>query len=142
MKWILWTRDFLNRKLLDRELEEELADHLARETEHNIANGMPPDEARRRALRSFGELQRAREECRSQRHGQWFDSVMHDVRFAFRMLNRSRTFTAVAVATRAEEANRVTFGKSIAEGEVGEADRSARDVEDTTEVIAVGERTH
>ena len=99
MKWILWTRDFLNRKLLDRELEEELADHLARETEHNIANGMPPDEARRRALRSFGELQRAREECRSQRHGQWFDSVMHDVRFAFRMLNRSRTFTAVAVAT-------------------------------------------
>ena len=99
MKWLLWIRDLLSPARLDGELDEELTDHIARETELNIAKGMSVEEARRRALRDFGQLQNTREDCRSQRHGQWLESVLQDVYFALRMLRRNPTFTAVAVAT-------------------------------------------
>jgi len=47
-----------------REVDEEIAFHLQRETEENMARGMTPEEARRRAAIDFGSKQRAREECR------------------------------------------------------------------------------
>lgn len=38
----------------DRDLKDEIAFHLERETEKNITLGMVPEEARRAALLSFG----------------------------------------------------------------------------------------
>src|SRR4029077_8593288 len=38
----------------ERELDEELAFHIEKETEENVRRGMPPDEARRAALVRFG----------------------------------------------------------------------------------------
>ena len=99
MKWMFWIRDLFNQPHLDDELEEELADHIARQTEQNVANGMPPGEARIRAMRDFGELQSTREQCRTERRGQWLESLAQDTRFAFRMLRRSPAFTVAAVAT-------------------------------------------
>src|SRR5689334_6971093 len=99
MKWMLWLRDLLNLRSLDSELDEEFRDHIAREAELNAAKGMSREEAHRRAMRDFGDLQNMREYCREQRYGQWLQSVLLDVRYALRMLRRNKSFTVVAVAT-------------------------------------------
>jgi hypothetical protein len=41
-----------------RDIEEELRVHIEMETETNIKRGLPPDEARAAALKSFGSLSR------------------------------------------------------------------------------------
>jgi predicted permease len=51
------------------EIDEELAFHLERQTEANIAAGMTPMEGRRQAAIAFGGVERAREECREERPG-------------------------------------------------------------------------
>ncbi len=48
---------------------EEMQFHIDREIEHNIANGMSPAEARRRAMRDFGGTERFRERARDERPG-------------------------------------------------------------------------
>jgi putative ABC transport system permease protein len=95
----LWLRDLLQRDRLDQELDDELKDHLDRDTERNIAQGMAPDEARRAALRAFGQLQRTRESVRSEWLGQLFESILRDVHFACRLLLRNPTFAVIATAT-------------------------------------------
>src|SRR2546427_11155157 len=46
---------------LERQLDEELNSHLEMLVEGNVRNGMPPDEARYAALRSFGGVEQAKE---------------------------------------------------------------------------------
>jgi putative ABC transport system permease protein len=99
MNWKFWIRDLFDRNRLDVELDEELRDHVARQTEYNMSQGLPEEEARRKALREFGQDQAVRESVRYQRHGERFDSVRQDVGFAFRMLRKNWTFTAIAIAT-------------------------------------------
>ena len=45
------------------DLDGEIRDHIERETDDNIARGMPPREARHAALRKFGSVALAQEEC-------------------------------------------------------------------------------
>ncbi len=47
-------RSLFHRGDVERELEDELWFHLEQLTEENIAAGVPPDEARRAALRKIG----------------------------------------------------------------------------------------
>ena len=51
----------------DREIREEIAFHIDRATQENLAKGMGQDEARAEALRRFGDLERVRRECRAVR---------------------------------------------------------------------------
>jgi len=81
------------------EIDEELQFHLERQTQANIAAGMPPAEARRQAAIAFGGLQRAREECREQRPVWRIESLLRDFRYGLRGLLRNLGFTAVAVLT-------------------------------------------
>ena len=77
----------------------ELADHLRRETEANLARGMSPTEARRAARLEFGAVQRYREEARDARGMRWLDDLRLDVRFAVRMLRKSPLFTGTVIVT-------------------------------------------
>ena len=47
-------RALFRRADMERELDDELRFHLDMETEHNMKQGMSPDEARRIAERDFG----------------------------------------------------------------------------------------
>jgi len=78
-------------------MEEEFLFHVDMETERLVAEGLSPDEARRRALISFGGMERQREAMRDGRGRRWFDDFVADFRYAIRTTRRSPGF-AIAVA--------------------------------------------
>src|SRR5687768_12560093 len=83
---------------IDRDVDEEMRLHVALEAEEiSRVEGVPPDEARRRALVAFGGLTQYQEEHRSVRGVRWLEHPMRELRQATRGLMRSPGFTLAAV---------------------------------------------
>jgi predicted permease len=97
MAWLRRLRGTLRFSKREIELDEEMRFHLDERTEANIRLGMTPDEARRAALRRFGNLSLAREDTRSADTLPWLDDAGRDLRHAGRLLQRNPLFTATAV---------------------------------------------
>ncbi len=81
------------------DVDEEMRFHIEAATEANIAAGLTPAEARRRALIEFGGVERAREQCYEERPGWWLGTVAQDVRYALRGFSRNPVFTIAVIAT-------------------------------------------
>jgi predicted permease len=86
------------RRLLEG-LDDEMRDHLERETQDNIDRGLSPGEARRQAMVKFGNVTLAKEDARAVWGWVWAEQVVQDVRYAFRTLRANRLFAGVVVAT-------------------------------------------
>jgi predicted permease len=92
-------RSLIGRREVERDLDDELRDHLESRRESLIARGVPPDEAARRVRSEFGAVDLAKERCREAWHMQLVDTLVKDLRYAVRTLWRSPAFTAVAILT-------------------------------------------
>ncbi|MGE0864326.1 MAG: ADOP family duplicated permease [Vicinamibacterales bacterium] len=84
---------------LDRGLNAEVRFHIEMETEKNIALGMSPGEARTRALRSFGPMEKHKEETREARGVSWLETLAADLRYGARALVKRPGYAALAVLT-------------------------------------------
>jgi putative ABC transport system permease protein len=89
-------RGRLHRRRIDGEIDEELRDHLEREIAAHQARGVPPEQARRLALRDLGGLTQTIESTRAVR-ATWLDTVWRDLRYGARLLRRSPRFTVTAL---------------------------------------------
>src|SRR5206468_4171566 len=90
-------RSLIARDQLDTELDEELRYHLERQVEDDIARGMRPADARRKALGSLSGLTQRKEECRDMRGWNFTDNLQQDLRFALRQLRKNSGFATAAV---------------------------------------------
>jgi len=64
----------------DRDLDDELRDHVERLTAANLARGMTPAEARRAALLAMDGVEQQKERCRDARGIQTIDELRTDLR--------------------------------------------------------------
>ncbi len=92
-------RALLHRRVTDHDLDEEIRFHIDLETEKNVRLGIAPEEARRRALVSFGGVQRTREAHRDVRGARWVGEAFDDARYALRILGKSPALAVAAVLT-------------------------------------------
>src|SRR5215211_2414554 len=83
----------------EREMDEEMRFHLEMAARRNIERGLPPDEARRRALAAFGGVTQHQETARDATPGHWLDGLRQDLRYAFRTLRRNPGFATSVVLT-------------------------------------------
>ncbi len=98
---------YLRRRAVKAEVEEELSLHLEMRTDELIAQGMAPDDARREAMRQFGNLEATRNYCRQQdeerenlmQRGLLFQDFMQDLRIGVRSLLRTPVLTLTIIVT-------------------------------------------
>ena len=84
---------------LDRGLNAEVRFHIEMETEKNIQLGMSPQDARLKALRSFGPMEKHKEETRDARGVGMVETLVADLRYGGRALLKHPGYALLAVLT-------------------------------------------
>ena len=98
---------YLRRRSVKAEVDEELAVHLEMRIEELIAQGWSREDARREAMRQFGDLEATREYCRRQDEQKekdmqqtlLFEDFVQDLRIGVRSLLRAPVLTLTIIVT-------------------------------------------
>ena len=85
-RFLIRFSNLITRQSADQRLQEEIAEHLAIQTEENVRAGMMPGEARRQAALKLGAAQAIREWHHAEQSLPFIDNLLFDLRYALRML--------------------------------------------------------
>lgn len=80
-------------------LDDDIRDHIERETQDNIDRGMSPHEAHRQAMLKFGNVPRVKEDVRAVWIPGWLDQLRQDGSDAMRYVRRNPSFSLAIVVT-------------------------------------------
>ena len=86
------------RRALDS-LDDDIRDHIERETRDNVERGMAPDEARRQAFLKFGNVGLVTEDTRAVWRWQRLEQLAQDGWYALRILRRRPLYALLSVLT-------------------------------------------
>jgi predicted permease len=100
-RFLIRVSNFATPRRADQRLREELAEHLAFQTEENLRAGMSPAEARRQAALRLGAVEAICEHHHAEQGLPLIENLFLDLRYAIRMLQRSPGLSFVAIATMA-----------------------------------------
>jgi predicted permease len=92
-------RALVGRGRMDRDLDDEIAGHLAEAADEFVRQGLSPEDAYLAARRSFGGVTQTKEVYRQVRSFGWLDDLTRDLRFGARMLKKDGWVTLAAVST-------------------------------------------
>ena len=91
--------DWFRRDRIDRDIDEELAFHVEAHVRDLVSDGVPPEEARRRALAAFGGMAPTRELTRDARGGRWLEDLSSDLRYTGRSIRHQPAVAVIATLT-------------------------------------------
>lgn len=95
--WLSRLRNQLRPDQVSRDIEREMAFHLAERADDLVAAGMTPEAARFEARRRFGNMGLQRERTRERDLFAWLDTLIADLRYAARALLAAPGFALVAI---------------------------------------------
>ncbi|HEY2933360.1 MAG TPA: ABC transporter permease, partial [Acidobacteriota bacterium] len=87
------------RKRTPEDFSAEIEAHVRLETDRLRETGLSEEEARTAAVRAFGNVMRAEERFYEAGRQLWWDHLRSDVRYAFRLMRKNATLTAVILIT-------------------------------------------
>ncbi len=83
----------------EERLREEIAEHIALQTDENLRAGLSPIEARRQAMLKFGGVEAMKQDYRAERGLQFIENLFGDLRNAVRTISRMPGLAAVIIVS-------------------------------------------
>lgn len=92
-----WLARLFHRERLDRDLDKEVRFHIEQHAADLVSQGVPADEARRRANLELGATESVKEDCRDARGTRWVEDLVGDIRYAARSLVHRPGFAITSI---------------------------------------------